>query len=171
MNNPNPMRYIVRDYCRKYPDDPGDEDIHDEDVVRPPNHKWATREEMRTVKFKSIVGFNTYGTCGVCWSSGPVFKTCIQCDNDKYQIVSHGKYDMDSQTIAILLNKRHEIAKANRTQNWTRTSTLRFHNKSLGIMLDNKYNYIEDDEERRKTVAKVYWDFWMNYAEITHTSF
>jgi hypothetical protein len=31
--NPNWKLYIVESYCRKYPDDPGDQPINDDDVV------------------------------------------------------------------------------------------------------------------------------------------
>jgi hypothetical protein len=78
--NPNPMRYIIRDYCLKYPTDPRDQDIHEADVVRPPNHLWETIDESRIqAGKKSIVGILTYGTCYSCSASGPAYKNCIAC--------------------------------------------------------------------------------------------
>jgi hypothetical protein len=41
--NTNPMRYIVKGYCLKYPNDPRDQNIKDEDVVHPANHKWKDK--------------------------------------------------------------------------------------------------------------------------------
>ncbi len=41
----NRVKYFVEDYCKKYPDDRGDQRIHAEDVVRPRNHKWADEAE------------------------------------------------------------------------------------------------------------------------------
>jgi hypothetical protein len=46
--NTNPKRYIVKGYYVKYPNDPGDQNINDEDAVGPANHKWANQEEKRS---------------------------------------------------------------------------------------------------------------------------
>jgi hypothetical protein len=40
------LRYNVQDYCRKYPDDPGNQIINDGNVVRPGDLKWAGRNEQ-----------------------------------------------------------------------------------------------------------------------------
>jgi hypothetical protein len=46
--NMNPERYIIEGYCLKYPTDPGDQNINEEDVVRgPQNHKCSDYEESR----------------------------------------------------------------------------------------------------------------------------
>jgi hypothetical protein len=46
--NTNLRRYIVRDYYSKYPTDQGDQNIHEEDKVHPPNHLWADQDECRS---------------------------------------------------------------------------------------------------------------------------
>ncbi len=56
------MRYIVKDYCKKYPNDRGDQNINDEDVVQPPNHKWIDQgdEDYKLLKTRlSSVGLPT----------------------------------------------------------------------------------------------------------------
>jgi hypothetical protein len=39
-------KYFVEDYCKKYPDDRGNQIIYAEDMVRPRNHKWASQAEQ-----------------------------------------------------------------------------------------------------------------------------
>jgi hypothetical protein len=67
--NPNRMQYIVKDYCKKYPNDPGDQDINERDVVRPRNHLWADQEEISSwrkfIDRKSNIYIPTYGLCSV----------------------------------------------------------------------------------------------------------
>ena len=67
--NTNPMRYIIRDYCKKYPADQGGQDINEEDVARPSNHKWAAGRLEVDERRKTVVGIPTYGTCSICWNS------------------------------------------------------------------------------------------------------
>jgi hypothetical protein len=45
------VKYFVEDYCKKYPDDRGNQIIYAEDVVRPCNHKWANQAEH--IKWRS----------------------------------------------------------------------------------------------------------------------
>ena len=77
--NTNPMPYIIRDYCKKYPNDQGDQNINEEDVARPTNHKWAKDRLKAEEKRKTVVGFPTYGTRSICWNSGLAYKKCIKC--------------------------------------------------------------------------------------------
>jgi hypothetical protein len=68
--NMNPERYVIEGYCLKYPTDPGDQNINEEDVVRgPQNHKCSDYEESKEWKFISTTGLPTYGTCEFCWAS------------------------------------------------------------------------------------------------------
>jgi hypothetical protein len=119
-----PTRYIIKDYCKKYPNNPGDQNIHDDDVVRPLNKKWSDSTESERcrpqLKRKSCVGLRTYGNCGSCWASGPAYKSCITCVCDEYRCVTSFGYVLDSQTLAQKLGTNHEIAIANWKQNWTR---------------------------------------------------
>ncbi len=163
--NTNPMRYIVKNYCKKYPNDPGDQDIHEEDVARPSNHRWAERQK-HDMKVTSTVGIPTYGTCSLCWNSGPAYKMCKKCGLVEYQVVVYDKYILDSQTIAELLGKQHETAKANRLQHWIRTEALRFSTDCLCLMIEKKDRSIEDAEGRKKKINKEFWDFLRFYDDI-----
>jgi hypothetical protein len=131
--NTNPRGCIVRDYCSKYPTtDPGDQDINEENVVRPQKHKWADKEDITRswrldANRKSSAVFLTYRTCGTCWTSGPVcYKKCSRCDLEEYQAVQCNNYILDSQTIAKKLGKHHKIAKTSHKQNWLRTCGAHF---------------------------------------------
>jgi hypothetical protein len=40
------VKYFVEDYCKKYPDDRGNQRIYAKDVVRPCNLKWVNQAEQ-----------------------------------------------------------------------------------------------------------------------------
>ena len=105
------MRYIIRDYCKKYPNDPGDQDINEKDVARPSNHKWAEHGLEKAEKWKTVVGIPTYGTCSICWNIGPAYKKCTECGVVEYQVVNYMHYILDSQTIARLLEINTKLQK------------------------------------------------------------
>jgi hypothetical protein len=163
--NTNPMRYIVKGYCKKYPNDPGDQDIHEEDVARPSNHKWAEKGNHNW-KVVSTVRIPTYGTCGICWNSGPAYKMCKECSLGEYQVVVYNNYILDSQKIAELLGKQHETAKANRLQHWIRTRPLNWSYDLMQPMLLNKHKNIEDKREKKRAVREDYQTFTAFYKEI-----
>jgi hypothetical protein len=82
--NKDPVKYYVEDYCKKHPDDRGNQSIHAEDVVRPYNHKWVDIAEQskwlssywgdsNDVKLYYERRAPTYGTCEECWASGPSY--------------------------------------------------------------------------------------------------
>ena len=164
--NTKPMRYIIRDYCKKYPNDQGDQNINEEDVARPTNHKWVKDRLEAEEKRKTVVGFPTYGTCSICWKSGPAYKKCIKCGVVEYQVVNFRDYILDSQKIAELLGNDHEVAKANRLQHWLRTEAMRFRDDLFKMMLEIKHKHIEDEQERKRTITKEYRDFTAFYSEI-----
>jgi hypothetical protein len=155
--NTNPMRHIVKDYCLKYPIDLGDQKIHDSDVIRPKNHLWADSDEIASWKMydsKSTVYFPTYGLCGICWASGPAYKTCSECKLGKYQIVQYDKY---SQTIAKKLGKHHETAKANRKQNWLRTCEAHFDMQIHCIKIEAKHKMWKKGREHSLKTIPTSW--------------
>jgi hypothetical protein len=125
--NGNRKLYIVEHYCRKYPDDPGDQPLNDDDVVRPTNHLWANHEESQTwrnaITRKSITHSTTYGLCCNCYTSGPINMGCLDgCGTGEYKTVQCGNYTFDCQTIAEKLGKHHATAMAGRKQKWLRTT-------------------------------------------------
>jgi hypothetical protein len=82
IQNGNQKLYIVSHYWRKYADDPGDQLINDEDVVRPENHLWADHTESKKwrsrVDRKSNIYSTTYGLCNNCYTSGPIHQWTYQ---------------------------------------------------------------------------------------------
>jgi len=118
----NHQRFIVVNYSA----DQEGQDIRDEDVVRPLNHRWThrykqDRTEIGSWKDKSYARCPTYGSCQNCMKSGPVGKVCKDCpiENDLqpgYVILRNedGSKILDSITIAQMLGQRHETAKADR---------------------------------------------------------
>jgi hypothetical protein len=45
----HPKQYIIKDYCKKYPTDPGDQNMHEDDVVQARNKKWADSTESTSL--------------------------------------------------------------------------------------------------------------------------
>ena len=55
-------------------------DICEEDMVRPDNHKWCVQggEETASWKLKSTAMCPIYGSCELCYRSGPVRKRFVK---------------------------------------------------------------------------------------------
>ena len=101
-------------------------DIRREDVVRPDNHRFITKDEYEDESWylRSRPGIPTYGNCTNCYKSGPVGKGCNECgnapnledgyvykiarDTDGVQVV------YDAMAVAAIFGRGHETAKADR---------------------------------------------------------
>ena len=162
--NTNPLRYIIRDYCKRYPDDRGDDKIRDEDVIRPYNYKYTTGTDEQTEwRKKRDVAIPTYGTCATCYSSGPAFKRCKFCGLDKYKTLVRGKAILDSQTIGKRFNKPHETAQASEKQHWVRTDSVSLGYDRLKILAEYNLQDITDDDARDEAVKNEINDFFKDY--------
>jgi hypothetical protein len=102
------IQWIIRDfhpfhYILEY--------IKDEDVVRPSNHQYTTKEDRvergyNNWLYKSNAGHQTYGTCDICFDSGPVMTICRKCKHDQvYQVFQFGEVELDSTTLANILER------------------------------------------------------------------
>jgi hypothetical protein len=133
-----PLRYNVQDYCRKYPDDPGNQIINDGDVVRPRDLKWAGRNEQHEWvrdNHLSTHGVLTYGTCAHCWSSGPSYDTCAECKKGIYKPLSFEEAILDSQTLSTKMNKPHQTARAGCTHTEVRHDMALFNPKDIAVQM------------------------------------
>jgi hypothetical protein len=133
-----PLRYNVQDYCRKYPDDPGNQIINDGDVVRPRDLKWAGRNEQHEWvrdNHLSTLGVSTYGTCAHCWSSGTSYDTCAKCKKGIYKPLSFEEAILDSQTLSTKVNKPHQTARAGGTHTEVRHDTALFNPKDIAVQM------------------------------------
>jgi hypothetical protein len=113
-------RYIIVGY------DPGTYNsfwIKDEDVVRPPNHMFTTKDTPSDwARSKSTAVCPTYGSCYCCMTCGPVDECCKSCGPCcTYQCIFYHRKTLDSITIANIMGTEHIRARANRTQAWIRT--------------------------------------------------
>ena len=113
-----------------YTDDQEDQDIKEQDVVRPQNHRWVSLDSKETATWhlKSRAKAPTYGVCASCFNSGPTGKDCNECSirnirdrrgfKVKYVIMRYQEgYPtkiLDSITFAAMLGRQHETAKADR---------------------------------------------------------
>ena len=144
---PNLPVYIVPNYTV----DQAGQEIREENVVRPDNRKWSARDaaDVREWRQRTTAGCPTYGSCCCCYRSGPVGKTCIDCTIEIYQVLIPGRrYIIDSITLAAVLNKGHEIAKADHMCNWLVTPT-QWTNGHDGVQsaIRRKYSYMTDVDE------------------------
>jgi hypothetical protein len=119
ISDDNPFMFVVRDYKNKYPLGDRNGPICDEDVVRPRNHKWADEEEQeewRTDNYLSTNAVATYGTCAVCWASGPNYFNCSGPNcierHVPFKPLRFGPYILDSQTFSEKMKKPHRTAAA-----------------------------------------------------------
>jgi hypothetical protein len=171
IRNGNWKLYIIAHYCRKYPDDPGDQLINDEDVVQPENHLWADHTESKkwrsSIDRKGNTCSTTYGLCNNCYISGPINMECINGCGE-YKAVQHGNYAFDCQTVAEKLGKNHTKAMASRKQKWLRTTCHRFDMQMICMRIETKHKHIEDAEERKRTLTQEYEDFMEDYECIIY---
>jgi hypothetical protein len=91
---PDPQ-YIIVGYDQGYYDSLF---IKDEDVVRPPNHKYTDKNMPSDwARKKSMAGCPTYGSCEICMMCGPVDESCIKCSGiARYRVLFSGRHIMDS---------------------------------------------------------------------------
>jgi hypothetical protein len=126
-----------------------DEDIHEEDVVRPLNHRWTKRpsEEMASWKIKSRASCPTYGSCISCLASGPVGKICKFCPLGRdrmngYVILTRPRKILDSITVAEIFGRPHETAKMDRMFGHWMECLVLFDNECLEIYSRRLYKHV-----------------------------
>jgi hypothetical protein len=171
-NLDNPVKYIVSDYCKKYPDDQGNQRIHAED-------KWANLAEQG--KWSSNIceaRAPTYGTCAESWASGPSYQPCQEWDKDLYMPLELRGYIIYSQTVGKKMEKPHHTVRAGLvTYNKAHTDTMRFNREAITLQISQdlkKENpYLVDDEDHpmgphQKTdaIRDLIKDFFQEYDEL-----
>ena len=154
------QRYIIRDYSFiSYPS----EYILDEDVVRPWNKRYTTEMDKTTRVghwlHKSVASHQTYGTCDICFESGPVMCPCRHCkttgrEDQVYQVFSFGPVELDSTTLAHILERELVKQKGDRMFDWdpptNRAVTVKFLQVAVG------YHRILTEEKRENMFNQLY---------------
>ena len=112
-----------------YTVDQGGQDIQEQDVARPPNHRWVSPLSKETATWHGLSRARapTYGVCSGCFKSGPTGKECNECIGTldrkgktfRYVIMKVWNFGgtvqiLDSITFAAMLGRGHETAKADR---------------------------------------------------------
>jgi hypothetical protein len=121
----NKVRYIKGPrVVVNWTEDQKGQNIREEDVVRPKNHKYSvpdTNNRHGNWRKLSTAECPTYGTCEFCWKSGPTGKFCNECERSPDKLKPRYKFVrfdvekiLDSVTLAKLLRMNHEVAKADR---------------------------------------------------------
>ncbi len=116
---------------KNYTPDQQGQDIRDDDVVRPHNHKWARADDIATMRALSADRCPTYGSCVKCFRSGPYGRLCSNCNKDNVTLNKNGSHYvilmkksdkhgrgnsviLDSITLSQIFQAGHETAKADR---------------------------------------------------------
>jgi hypothetical protein len=107
--------------CNYTPGQNGQE-IKDEDVVPPANHRYAIcgDTEVHTWRKKSRAACPTYGTCMTCMNCGLVGQVCMECYNksglktDGFIMIWNDQKIIDSITLMEIFGRNHQKAKADR---------------------------------------------------------
>lgn len=163
---------MVRIVVNYTPDQEG-QDIRDVDVIRPSNHRWCDRggDEIKEWKCRSNVRCPTYGSCEICYKSGPVGKDCNECPpfTDRgpiYQILKNQKNILDSMTIAEMLNKGHETAKADRDVNSQDLNRLQtFNDDHAGLAVSGMYRNVADSPIKQETMRRKRAQFYHFFSD------
>lgn len=110
--------------AREFTDDMRGKVLPDNKVVRAGNGRYFfnTQELKEKIRERSNMDCPTYGTCGVCLSSGPTAFLCRNCKKDKcYYCIAEGPYRekiLDSEWISRLVGATHMNALGDRTVEW-----------------------------------------------------
>jgi hypothetical protein len=167
-------KYFVEDYCKKYPDDQGNQIIYADDVVRPCNHKWASLAEQ-VIYYERRA--STYGTCTECWESGPSYQPCQECYKGTHIPLELRGYIIDSQTVGKKMNKPHHTARAGLTYNRIHTDAMKLNRPSIEKQLiqdfKKKHPYWKDNEgfqfathQKSYAVPELLRGFFGEYDEL-----
>ncbi len=149
------------------PDQEGQE-IRQEDVVRPMNHKITTKKE-HDWKEISRSRAPTYGSCECCFRSGPLGKRCNRCNNGEYEaillLVEGGAIEtLDSITMSEIMGQGHEVCLADHKMNWNRTPCRHFNSLCAQLVIDQRYNDIKD-EYVRNTLRRTHWSLFLEWKD------
>ena len=160
----DPPEIINKNYT---PDQEGQE-IRQEDVVRPMNHKITTKKEPDWIEI-SRSRAPTYGSCNCCFRSGPLGKRCNGCNNGEYQanlhMVKGGAIEtLDSITMSEIMGQGHEVCLADHKMNWHRTPCRHFNSLCAQRVIDQRYNDIKD-EHVRNTLMRTHWTLFLEWKE------
>ena len=157
------LQVVIRDYKTKGYNEGND--IREEDIASAANCKWVTQEDQKIITRKSTMLTPTYGTCADCFCSGPTGKDCTECNNgSKYKVTIFDDTVLDSQTLAEFMGKGHEVAKADRAQNWWTTPTQRIGYDYMRIGIKRIYQDMEDRDARKVLVSDKCQEFLKFYS-------
>jgi hypothetical protein len=147
-----------------YTEDQQGQNIRDEDVVRPKNHKWARNGsgETHEWKKKSSGRCPTYGTCSLCWKAGPAGKKCT-CTRGNYLVLFYGLNTLDSITVADIIGQDLEVARADFMQNWNRTAMMQYNELCCDLAIArqlNKAKSLDADAKKAMRMKRLsaIWD-------------
>jgi hypothetical protein len=132
------------------------QNIRDEDVMRPNNHKWARigLSETHEWKKKSSGRCPTYGTCSLCWKAGPAGKKCT-CTHGHYLILFYGLNTLDSIRVANIIGQNLEVALADCMHNWARTPMMQYNELCCDLAITRQLNKDKSLDADAKTVMRM----------------
>ena len=147
--------------------------IHEEDVVRPSNHRWAKQgsDETRKWRLKSEPRTTTYGSCPHCVRSGPVGRFCSQCNIPEagYVIMINGPPGstqiLDSISLAQLFDLgQHESASARKVSRPIMQKLHHFNTSCARVAAGRMYQHIQDPVEKENMIRLKMVEF-RNFLE------
>ena len=150
-------KYMIPGYS---PETHGTGDIREEDVCRASNHRWSQHildGDSIHWRSKSASICPTYGNCGRCYCSGPLGYNCTECAQQRapdtclvifYAGLHH--YIVDSEALAHVLNKKHEVAQANQKYMWLWEPSMILDPEIVSIAIRRDHPNEEDRERERE---------------------
>ena len=171
--NQYPAQFIVPGWIEIY----DGRDIDDRDVVRPDNLKWAWgSDEHEKWARMSTAACPTYGSCTYCFRGGPVGKLCTECMGgpvkQRYYVLrtynERDRYTLDSLTLAGVLGRTHEVAKANRKIDWLQTPTMSGNSDCMTLAIGRECNNMDDPVAKARQIRitqRRVWEFMEGFDE------
>ena len=154
---------------KNYTPDQQGQEIQQEDVVRPVNHKITMHDETSTWQEISRSRAPTYGSCEGCFRSGPLGKRCNRCNNDEYQAIlllvkGGGIQTLDLITMSEIMGQGHEVCLADHEMNWIRTPSRHYNSIRTQLVIERRYNDIKD-EHVRNTLRRSHWFLFLEWMD------
>ena len=154
---------------KNYTPDQKGQEIRQEDVVRPLNHKITTsRDPAWQVVSRSRAP--TYGSCRSCFRSGPLGKCCNRCNNanTQYEAILHlvkgANETLDSITLSEVMGQGHEVCLADHMMDWNRTPCRHFNSESAKLVIDKRYEDIKN-EQIRIILSTAHWHLFLDWKD------
>ena len=91
---------------------------------------------------------------------------CTFCGSGHYRCMKYGGRILDAEYISDHLLQGHQRARANHMHNWVRIEFVNLDVHMVDTVMQRKYDYIENEAEKKRMAMQARVDFLELYAEL-----